>query len=199
MTCIVGIKTDDNVLIAGDLQGSSYYVKQDRSDTKVFRVGDFIFGMSGSYRDINLLKYRLKIPRAFDGHTDEFIHIDFLDAVRQVLRDQGAEIVKDSVSRTHSNILFAYIDANKKPRLMCIQGDYQIAETAFDYAAIGSGMEVALGALYGADQRGAMAEDHATIALNAAARFNPYVGKEHTSMWLIDEKPKVKRKMRKRD
>ena len=60
-------------------------------------------------------------------------------------------------------------------RLFAIYSDYQVAEEALDYMAVGSGEDIALGALYATADLGLSPRARMRIALKAAARFKPGV------------------------
>ena len=59
MTCIVGLNTGEKIMIAADRRGSDG-VTYGKFQSKVFKKDDFIFGVSGSYRVMQLLQYKFE-------------------------------------------------------------------------------------------------------------------------------------------
>lgn len=95
MTCIVGLVDKGKVYIGGDSAGvNSFWDLTIRADSKVFINGPFIMGFTSSFRMGQLLRYKLKTPSRFknDGTQKEiyeYMVTDFVDAVRQCLKDGG--------------------------------------------------------------------------------------------------------------
>ena len=55
MTCIVGLIHEDKVYIGADSAGAANGNITIRKDKKVFKVGEFIFGCTSSFRMIQLI------------------------------------------------------------------------------------------------------------------------------------------------
>lgn len=144
-TCIVGIEQDGVVIIGGDSAGSDGYSKTIRADEKVFSTGHIIFGFCGSFRVGQLLRYSLAIPRLPEKkeELDRWMATDFIDSVRQTLVDGGAAFQKNKTEAIPSQFLVGV-----NGRLYCVEEDYQIAKTVAGYQAIGSGADLAHGALH---------------------------------------------------
>ena len=165
MTCSVGVVDEEGVVIGGDSlssDGSSVIV---RRDPKVFRVGEFLIGFTSSYRMGQLLRFSLKPPKlAVGGDVERYMNTDFIDAVRDCFRDGGYLTVEDS---QESGGIFL---AGFRGRLFRVGSDFQVGESWSGLAAIGSGDEVATGALYAAKKirPDMQTEQLALLALDAA-------------------------------
>ncbi|HRH83558.1 MAG TPA: hypothetical protein PK210_04910 [Bacteroidia bacterium] len=64
MTCIVGLVDQEKVIIGGDSAATVGTSISLWSDPKVFKIGDFIFGCEGSFRMIQLMKYKFIPPKS---------------------------------------------------------------------------------------------------------------------------------------
>src|SRR5579875_613581 len=93
MTAIAGfVHHDKSVWIGGDsaatIGGSQ---RQIRSDPKVFQRGDYVFGVAGSFRVMQLVRFSLQIPeRQIFQDEFEYMATSFVDALRDCLKDGGA-------------------------------------------------------------------------------------------------------------
>jgi hypothetical protein len=172
MTCIIGLidQKSRGVYIGGDSAGTNDAGQQSiRLDSKVFRNGALLFGGTGSFRMIQLLRYRLIIPdyrpSAQQGEDPLFRYLatDFIDAVRSCFKD-GGYAKKESERETGGFFLVAV-----QGRLFCVQRDYQVEEVALDYHAVGSGDDVAFGALHATHHLDLSPEHRIRLALEAAS------------------------------
>lgn len=165
MTCIVGLVDGDRVWMGGDSAGVSGLDITVRADTKVFRNGELLIGFTNSFRMGQLLAHRLvPPPRQAGQELFRYMVIDFVDAVRQVLKD-GGYAHKSNEVETGGNFLVA-----TEGRLFAIQSDYQVGEAMRGYHAIGCGADYALGSL--ASTAGLSAEERVRRALECAELFS---------------------------
>ena len=135
-----------------------------RADPKVFRVGAFLIGFCGSFRMGQLLRFKLTPPpHRRTIATDRYLGTLFLDTVRQTLAEGGYARKQNNVE-TGGNFLVGY-----RGRLFEIEGDFQVGESAYPYSAIGSGADVALGAMF---NRSGEPKVRIYNALKAAAAFS---------------------------
>ena len=90
VTCIVGIEHDGRVTLGGD----SAVTDEDtgeiwiQRDPKVFRVGSYVIGVSGSNYVADILRYRFDPPAPEDS-LDRFMRCEFIPVVRKALEDAG--------------------------------------------------------------------------------------------------------------
>ena len=166
MTCIVGlVENDGRVVMGGDSAGCSGWELTVRADTKVFENGPFLFGFTNSFRMGQLLRYAFHPPdRSDDVAPYRFMVTTFVDAVRACL-SMGGFARKENEAESGGTFLVGYQGA-----LYCIQSDYQVAQAADEFAAVGCGAQIALGALYA--NRGKPTEERVLEALRAAERFS---------------------------
>lgn len=168
MTCIVGIAEQGKVYIGGDSAATSGYVVTLRADPKVFRIGRFLVGFTTSFRMGQLIRYAFHPPEV-PGGMDVFQYMVtmFIDNLRECLK-AGGYARRDAEQESGGSFLVGYAG-----RLFAIDNDYQVAESTSPYAAVGSGAETALGALYAT--RGAPAWQRINTALEAASQHTVYV------------------------
>lgn len=143
MTCIVGLVDAGTVFIGGDSAGVGGWDLTTRSDSKVFRNGEFIFGFTSSFRMGQLLCYSLRPP---DRHPNRdpmaYMAVEFINAVRECLK-AGGYATKTSEAEKGGTFLVGYAG-----RLFLICDDYQVAESAAGYDACGCGESFAKGAMF---------------------------------------------------
>ena len=146
MTCIVAVrnKETNNVLIGGDSAGVGWnHSLTVRSDEKVFTVGPFIMGFTGSFRMGQLLRFTLKVPEQKEEQSDyEYMVTTFIDAVRECLSKGGWLTKKDDVEQI-GQFLVGY-----KGTIYDVQSDLQVGIPSHPYSAVGCGEALALGALF---------------------------------------------------
>lgn len=165
MTCIVALAQNGALWMGADSAGVGNYRLQIRRDPKIYRVGDMLIGFTTSFRMGQLLGYRLTLPHhREDWSVEKYMHIEFIDAVRNVLKSGGYSRTKDGTEEA-GTFLVGY-----RGRIFQICDDYQIAETEAGFDAVGSGIDVALGSLH--TSVGLQPQERVTLALEAAARFN---------------------------
>jgi ATP-dependent protease HslVU (ClpYQ) peptidase subunit len=92
--------------------------------------------------------------------------VSFIDAVRSCLKE-GGWARKDDEREEGGTFLVGVAG-----RLFTVHEDYQVAEAADGYAAVGSGEQVALGALYATADAAVDPRERVLLALRAAERFN---------------------------
>ena len=176
MTCIVGIQHETGVYIGGDSAGIAGWELTVRADPKVFRVGEFLYGIAGSFRMGNLLRYAFvpPPPPKKRKHLDAYMVTAFIDTLRAVVEAGGTREKKNEVESLHNSSFLAAV----RGQLFEIDSDFQVGRPASGYAAIGCGSSAALGALHatvavrdalGLDLSGS---DPLSIALRAAEAHN---------------------------
>lgn len=184
MTCIVGIVDPErqSVLIMGDSAGSGGGSMTIRRDSKVFAIGDFIFGGTTSFRMIQLLRYSFKPPvpdlamTGFAVHAsaehdlDRFMCTRFVESLRECFR-RGGFITEGHGPDLGGEFLVGYRD-----RLFRIGSDFQVGEAQDGFDSVGSGEEFARGAIHAL--RGVGQRDELLVArkaLEAASHYSTTV------------------------
>lgn len=163
MTCIVGLVQQNIVYIGGDSLASGSSDSTVIRTPKVFRTGDFLFGVCGSLRAIGLLRFAFHPPsRPFAMDLECYFMTEFLNALRQCFYDGGFTHESSNVESFYGGMLIGY-----RGRLFEMGGDFGVLEPLHGYSAIGSGGDFALGALY-ATQRTRSPVNRLMYALSAA-------------------------------
>lgn len=140
MTCVVGyVDKNSKVYLGADSAGVAGLEIRIRKDPKVFTVGNYIFGFSGSFRMGQILRYKMNIPECPDWDVEKFMATTFIDCIRKEFETSWA----DGKKNHGGQFLVGY-----QGRLWKIQGDYQVGWSDLPYDAIGCGEPYALGALY---------------------------------------------------
>lgn len=142
MSCIVGIAHQGRVYLAGDSAHANDEFQIVTSPIpKVFRVGEFAIGCTGSVRVSQLLGYTFKphtIPNDFDL-TLYMVDV-FVMMLKECLRADGQK---------EDNLLAdSCLMVGVRERLFVIYNDFQLEEVYIGYNAIGSAANVALGSLH---------------------------------------------------
>lgn len=181
MTCCVGLidPGSKRVLLgadsaAVDIRGFGLEVRRDR---KVFRNGPYRVCFTSSFRMGQLLQTAdLPLPRGDDPFL--FMVREFIPAVRTAMADGGFRTRKDEVE-TGGTFLVAWAD-----NLFGVMDDFQVSQSAADFAAVGCGAELALGALAATESIATLtAEERVELALSAAERFSSGVRRPFYTEW----------------
>jgi len=143
MTCIAGLIDKGKVYMGGDSAGLSGLNLTIRADSKVFKNDSFIFGFTSSFRMGQILRYKFKPPyHKPEIKTEEYINTDFIDAVRQCLKENGYSKVENN-EEIGGTFLAGY-----RGKLYRVDSDYQVGVSLDNFAACGSGEAYALATLY---------------------------------------------------
>lgn len=143
MTIIVGVVNEypnRHVVIGGDASGSSGTTIQAFEPPKVFRNGPYLMGSAHSLRVRDLLQYVFRPPDPpADGDLRCFLVTEFVDAMRQCLKDAGHLDGDEAPEEFEGSMLLGV-----HKRLFFIGPDFQVSEPLGGYAAIGGGSDMAL-------------------------------------------------------
>jgi ATP-dependent protease HslVU (ClpYQ) peptidase subunit len=158
MTCIAGVVSNGKVYIGGDSAGvNADGHLQLRKDSKVFKNGEYLIGVSGSWKINQVLKYT-KLEDSDNSIHDphQFMVTHFLPQLWAMRMPEDKDF----------ELLVGF-----RGRLFHIYGLSQVSEEIADYEACGSGAQVARGCLFG--QWNVFQTPHSRIesALLAAERF----------------------------
>lgn len=166
MTAVAGLVHDGRVYLGADSAASSGWSLTVRADEKVFTNGLYAMGFTDSFRMGQLLRYGLAPPTPPAAHElPRFMATEFVDAVRECLK-AGGYAVKNNEQESGGTFL-----VGARGRLFTVYRDYQVAESAAGFAAVGCGHELCLGALH-ATGRGQPPRRRLRTALEAAERFS---------------------------
>lgn len=173
MTCIVGIEYRDErgsrrVILGGDSAGVGGWVHIHRADPKVFSVGPYVIGFTTSFRMGQIIRYAALPEPPTDADVevlDHFMATQFINAIRNALKE-GGWAQKEKEREDGGSFLVGVRGAT----LYRVDSDFQVGRSLDRYQAIGSGDEIALGALHAT--RDLPPEQRVTLALEAAAHHS---------------------------
>ena len=167
MTCIVAVEHDGKVWMGGDSAASRDNDVVCRTNEKVFVNGDFLIGYSGSFRVGQLLQYSFKPQKPLHTQsTMEYLVNDFVDCLRNLLRDKGAMLKDEEGDAQDSEFLLGF-----RGKIYVIEPDFNIGKPTENYASCGTGASYAMGALYALSESSAPPEDKIIKALSAASEY----------------------------
>ncbi len=178
MTCIAAVASGGKVYVGADSAGVSGLDLEARADEKVFALGHFLIGFAGSYRLGQLLRYTFAPPEHPTAMpTDLYMVTRFIGEVRKCLREGGHAKVTNEQEEAGDSFIVGY-----RGGIYVVHSDYQVARPRVNWAAVGSGAQVAQGALWAlhwalAQQGPDRLADHnprllLEIALQAAEAYN---------------------------
>jgi len=172
MTCIVGLEQDGVIYIGADsaeVDESTLSVGI-RADEKVFLSDDesFILGFSGSFRIGQLIRYALSMPsQKVDQDDMAYLVTDFIDALRTMQKDKGS-MSKENELEEHSSAFIMGFNG----KLYVIDTDFQVGRPLGNYAAVGCGAPIALGAMFATQDTETSPEERIRCALTAASTYS---------------------------
>lgn len=173
MTCCVGLEHDGVVSLGGDSAAVAGLDIDVIAGEKVFSVGSFVFGISGSFRIGQVLQYAFTPPEQKPSQDDaEYLVTDWVDALRDTFRDKGCLSTWDTDDdpfKGQEHIDSAFL-VGYRGRLYTVAADLQVLRSRVGYASVGCGAPYALGALY-ANVDG-LPQERLVRALEAAAKFS---------------------------
>jgi ATP-dependent protease HslVU (ClpYQ) peptidase subunit len=136
---------------------------RNRKDCKVHKIGPVILGFCGSFRVCQIVAHTLNLPARLTGTgIEKYMAVSFTEAVRECLKIGSV----DDSEMSESEILIGY-----QGRIFNLSSGYQIEEVTQPYNAIGSGGNVAMGALYALHGTAMDPEARVKVALKAAEQF----------------------------
>lgn len=203
MTCVVGVRSSSGVLLAADSQWSEVNISKNARDAKVVNLSDLVaIGYCGSGRLGQILTYHMEMddpPLGADEHA--WAVRTFVDALRCTLEEYGHLRIESDGERANlesmgdSRFLLAV-----RGRLFSVYEDFEVLEHEHVFDTVGSGEEVAFGAMRAMLPEGtdltvpftdALAEKVATAGLKAAIEITHFVGGKirsaPTVCWTHDE------------
>lgn len=144
MTCIAGAIKGDEVWIGGDAV-ATHCNGEARISTqaKVFQVGEFLVGSSGTLRVQQIIRY-LFTPPTIEADLVTYMVRTFVPALRAVIQDNGGEF-KDG--NGNSQLDGRYL-IGVRGRLFEIDSSYAVFEAKAPYAAVGCADQEALAAMF---------------------------------------------------
>lgn len=204
MTCIVGLVGKKGVLIAGDAQGSTDWIKREDVSAKVFDLSEtVVVGYCGSGRFGQILQYHTESldppPLTVDEHR--WVVRDFIPYLRDVTDEHGhLHVSHDDSSESFGPSAFLM---GVRGRLFTVWSDFGVDEHVMPFESVGSGAETAMGSMHGelGDIRVPIADAKllgiAERAIGAATALTLYVGGDITWVKTVLYTPEEKTLARK--
>lgn len=172
MTCIIALKTSKNIVFGADSIISDDNGKCQMRQSKIFPIGDEIAGCCGDLRFIQLLSSNWIMPKKQSGDSvEKYIHISVVDSIRECLAEGGYLEKENDKEKIESELIFSY-----RKTLYVMDSSFGIFTPKLNYAAIGSGAEIAHGAMFALSKAKTKPEDKIKIALSAASMFGVGIG-----------------------
>ena len=185
MSCIVGVIEGNKVFMGADSAGTAPQSLEQVSckTPKIYTEGNFIIGMVGSYRGIQLMKDYLDLEKREeivrevmpDARPYEVIS-GIVNDMRNIFIDYGFTETKEG-RENGGHFLIGY-----RAGLYLIQPEYDITEPAYPFYSIGNGDMAAFGALYAMADSAMEPVERIKLALSAAQEFSAAVREP----WVID-------------
>lgn len=181
MTCIVGIKTKENVFLASDgLSGSSSF-KNISNNPKLLKLSvksraiedkPLILGFTTSWRMGNLLRYMDNLEYIKNMPAEEWMVTKFVPVIKTLFKDGGFLAKEKDTSRDEGGtFLVGFLG-----KLFSVQDDFAVLSNTENYDACGAGAYYAFGSLHSTEQLvEILSEKRLTMALEAASHHNPFV------------------------
>jgi ATP-dependent protease HslVU (ClpYQ) peptidase subunit len=175
MTVIAAIETEDKVYIGAD-SAISCGTFQERSVGKLFRVGDLVFGSSGSVRLGQVIQFATTLPTRTMGQTA----INYLVHIGKAIAET-IETHKLKADDNHVSMVIVY-----EKKLYRIHSDYAVIRPYRGYTAAGCGVDYALGAIAVLLEQKTPPRDALQKALEIAATFEPGAIAPPFDIWEVD-------------
>ena len=190
MTCIVGLVDKGMVWMGGDSCGSDDWQWMETGATKVFKAGDVLCGVSGSFKIIDLLTYHLPDLAKTAEDPDRFLRTTFMRNFFDIAHKFHWNEHEDPPD---FDVLIGYAG-----KLYLFQDDFSIANIQTSGFAIGSGGLTARGSLHTTKDMKMPPAKRIALALHAAEAVvhsvrGPFKILNETG---TDKLPKVPRKVK---
>ena len=176
MTCIVGKVDGKKVFMASDSVSANAYAKREVNTPKMFVVKTpdkvkILIGGTTSWRMLQLLQLEVKYPTLGKLDIPKYLVTKLVPKIRKVFADNGFTTISSNKERGGQFLI------GLKRRLFLIESDFCVLERVNGGDAIGSGFEVALGAIYALDMCTDIDPDEkCMIAVEAAKSISRGVG-----------------------
>ena len=179
MTVIAACVRNGKAAMASDALGSMNDLALP-GRRKLFDCGDAMLGFAGS---ITLLRPIKMLPACQEGREEDFCY-EVAGAVRQFVADHGLD--KDEY--------YCFVVVASLNGIWLVLPDGGVEKVDGEYWAVGSGGEVALGAMYALDLGGAEVDTMVEMGVRSACDLTLSCGGDVTILEMPKEKEKKKAK-----
>lgn len=130
MTCILAVKRNGKIVIAGDRAASAGLDVSVRKHPKIFKVDEFHIGYSGSFRMGQLLQFKLKAKHQTAKQSDfEYMVTTFIDTVKAMFEE-------NSFGEKDEGGFFLVV---YRGEIYKIESDFHVGCCDRDYESVGTG------------------------------------------------------------
>lgn len=165
MTCIVGLKANNRVYLAGERGASTDDTIMHLSKPKIRAIGPYVIGFAGTMEG-QRLQYAFDPPRPHpEEDLDAFMHTTFLRYLKDFYEEWWVETSKDS----ELSLLIAIQDKLYEHN----SSDMSLVDLSSPFLSIGSGSSFAMGYLFGTVASKTAPEKIVEGAVKAAIKFSP--------------------------
>lgn len=170
MTCIVALKQGGKVYMGSDAACVTPALTSEAlGHPKLFEKCGMVFGLAGSPRVMQIVKYHADLGRYHHG-DDPYAYMvgQVVEGIRAALRNHGALYCSEGLESMagESSFLVAFQDDFYE-----IEANFNVHRSDKDYAATGCGFHLAFGSLYSTTPD-MPPTDRVRLALSAAAEFS---------------------------
>jgi ATP-dependent protease HslVU (ClpYQ) peptidase subunit len=163
MTCIVALKHEDKVYMAGDRGASDDNTILALDSPKVWKTGPYLIGYAGAM-DGDRIRHNFKPTAPNIKDTDKFMQTKFVKELRDFYNEFWVDTSKDGD--------LGLIVAVRGQIYEHSSVDMSLSKYTLSYLAMGSGAEYAYGVLYATDKQ-KNARNRVMQSINAAIKFSP--------------------------
>jgi ATP-dependent protease HslVU (ClpYQ) peptidase subunit len=174
VTCVVALVDRGKIYMGADSAGStaSGHIRT-RIDKKVFMVGDLMFGICGSFRLRDILQYHTAFAKynAKLYTPLEYVNHEIVSKVRDTFKSNGFTRIENNEEEFDGSFIVGF-----KKKIFEVECDFQAAEVAEPYLAIGSGGDRAHASFSTTSHiKGITPIERVQLALQVAADGNAFV------------------------
>lgn len=171
---VVAALIDGNgkIIMGADRQSTAGHLSTTRKTAKIFTLGDMAVGMVGYSAHSNWIRRGFDPPKRYqDESIEDYMITRFAGAFRDAMKGQEWTEVEDGSRCWAGQCLIAV-----EGRVFLLEGSFGICESDDLWGATGSGQEYAYGSFFStASVKSLSGKQKVTRALEAAAKYNPYV------------------------
>lgn len=162
MTCIVALKHEGKVYMAGDRGASDDNIILALEAPKVWKIGPYLIGYAGGL-DGERIRYNFKPTAPNIKDTDKFMQTKFIKELREFYNEFWVDTSKDGDLGLIIGIRGEIYEHSAV--------DMSLSKYTLPYMAMGSGSEYAYGVLFATDKQ-KNARNRVLQAVNAAIKFS---------------------------
>jgi len=161
MSCVIGIEKDGYIYFGADSCATSCYEQRTRLDEKIFIVGDYLIGYTGSPAVGQCIRDYWKPPKNIK---------EVSNSIKTILIENNLKCQENTEDGNYNETSFIF---SKDGKIYEIMSDFQVSEYVDKYYSIGSGRFFSLGSLYETEDKDPI--ERIIRALKCSEYFTPGV------------------------